>query len=270
MCLPPDSLSNVVTAIDTAMAPFEAMQGFAGERDQWDQWSIVGGSGSSGFRILPGMEDDPRLIHDQLHWRDGPQPSLAGMCAGGPRGLLDLVGPGAEAEIAAGQLWDLFHQLRGELPTALPMDHFVALPENQLPYVPVGRDAEGYRLMPDPGRLQAEQQYRAQPLIQRLRTASFFTAGAVCQLPEILPWFALPREQYVARRVEEARRKSELLTLDGWWIELNYPPVHGACESLTNCPHRAGRTEPWTRAEMAAYLELLPDDVIVVRLRCHV
>ncbi|WP_432969072.1 hypothetical protein [Dactylosporangium sp. CA-233914] len=271
VCLAPDSSANVVAAIDRAMAPFEAMRGFAPERDQRERWSIRGGSDGFGFRVLAGMENDPRLIHDQPHWRLGPQPSLAGMCAGGPRGLLDLAGPGAEAEIAAGQLWDLFHQLRGELPATLPRDHFVALPENQVPHMPVGRDAEGeYCLLPDPGQRQAEQQYGAQPLIRRLHAAPFFAAGVVGRLPEMLPWFALPREEYVARRAEEALRRSELLTLDGWWIELNYEPVHGACHSLAACPHRAGRSEPWTRAEMAAYLEHLPDDVIIVQLHCKV
>jgi hypothetical protein len=28
-------------------------------------------------------------------------------------------------------------------------------------------------------------------------------------------------------------------------------------------------TEPWTRAEMATHLERLSDDVVVVRLHCH-
>ena len=91
----------------------------------------------------------------------------------------------------------------------------------------------------------------------------------MCQLPEILPCFALSRERYVAK-AEEMRRRSELLTLDGWWVELDCPPVHGACDSLSACPHRAGRTEPWPRARMATYLEQLPGDVIIVRLRCHV
>ncbi|MDG6108660.1 hypothetical protein Daura_24975 [Dactylosporangium aurantiacum] len=62
----------------------------------------------------------------------------------------------------------------------------------------------------------------------------------------------------------------ELLDLAGWWIERNYRPVHGACDSLAGCPHREGRTEPWTWVDIAAYLERLPGDVLIVRLRCHV
>jgi hypothetical protein len=271
VCLAPDAAGDVVAAIDAAMAPFEAMQGFPAERDQWESWSVVGGSDGTGFRIVPGAEDDPRLIHDQPHWDGGPRPGMPGMCAGGPRGILDLTSDGAEAAAAAGQLWDLFHALRGELPPALPLAHFMALPEHQVPYVPVGRAADGtYRLMPDPGWQAAQRQYHAQPLVRRLRAAPCFAEGVVAELPEMLPWFDLPRQEYVDRRFEAARRGSELLTLDGWWIELGYPPVHGACESRAACTHRAGMTEPWTREAMATYLERLPDDVVVVRLRCKV
>lgn len=271
VCLAPEAAADVVGAIGAAMAPFEAMRGYAPERDQWERWSVSGGSDGSGFRVLPGAEHDPRLVHDQPGWQGEPRPSLPGRCAGGPRGLLDLTSAGAEAAASAGQLWDLFHRLHGVLPAALPLDHFVALPENQVPHVPVGRNAAGeYHLLPDPGWQQAQRQYQAQPLIRQLLDAPSYPAGAVGRLPEMLPWFALPRERYVAARIEETRRQSELLTLDGWWVELDRPPVHGACESLATCPHRAGRTEPWTRAAMETYLERLNAEVIVVRLRCHV
>jgi hypothetical protein len=125
-------------------------------------------------------------------------------------------------------------------------------------------------LQPNSNLTPALEQYRAQPLIQRLRAAPCFTTGVVRELPDLLPWFELSREEYVAQRAEDALRQSELLTLDGWWIERNHTPVHGACESLDTCPHRDGRSEPWTRADMAAYLEDLPADVIIVRLHCHV
>ncbi|WP_426513473.1 hypothetical protein ACPPVO_24420 [Dactylosporangium sp. McL0621] len=252
------------------MAPFEAYRDFASERDQWERWSIQGGSDGFGFRALPGMQDDPRLIHDQPHGEQGPRPSLAGMCAGGPRGLLDLAGPVTEAKIAAGRLWDLFHQLRDLMPAVLPLEHFRTLPENHVRYMPVGADPEDYPLVPNSNLTPALEQYRAQPLIQRLRATPFFTAGVVRELPDMLPWFALTREEYVAQQAEDALRRSELLTLDGWWIERDHLPVHGACESLDTCPHRTDRSEPWTRAEKAAYLEHLPDDVIIVRLHCKV
>jgi hypothetical protein len=270
VCLPPDSAVDVVSALDRVMAPFEAYRGFPSERDQWERWSIRGGSDGSGFRVLPGMEDDPRLIHDQSIREREPQPSLAGMCAGGPRGLFDLVSPVAEAEIAAGQLWDLFHKLRDELPAVLPLEHFRTLPENHVRYMPVGADPKDYPLVPNSNLTPALEQYRAQPLIQRLRAAPFFSTGVVRELPDMLPWFALTREEYVAQQAEDALRRSELLTLDGWWIQLGYVPVHGLCDGLDTCPHRADRSDPWTRAEMAAYLEHLPDDVIIVRLRCKV
>lgn len=146
----------------------------------------------------------------------------------------------------------------------------MALPENQLPNGPVFIGADGTPLRNDPGRQQAERQYRARPMLRQLHDALFFTAGAVGQLFESLPWLNLDRAEYVARRVEEARRSSDLLTLDGWWVELNCEPVHGPCGSIDDCPYRAGWTEPWTRARMAAYLESVPADVIIVRLRCRV
>ncbi|MFI5908590.1 hypothetical protein [Dactylosporangium sp. NPDC051541] len=270
VCLPPEASADVVAAIDRAMAPFEAQRGYPPERDQWDRWAVQGGADGFGFRVRPGFENDPRLIHDQPHWRLGPQPSPAGMCTGGPRELLDLAGPGAEAEVAAGRLWDLYHELRVQLPAPRPRAHFVARPENQVPHLPVGRNADGeYHLLPDPGQERAERQYGAQPLVRALRAAPYYGAGVVGRLPEMLPWFDLPRPAYVARRAEEALRQSELLTLDGWWIEWNSAPVHGACESHTTCPHDTGR-DRWSRADMAAYLEHLPDGVIIVQLHCKV
>ncbi len=261
VCLPPGAGSDVVAALDAALAPFEAMRGYAAERDQWDEWIIAGGFDGYGFRIRPGAEDDPRLIHDQPHWSDGPRPSLPGMCAGGPTELLDLTGPAAEAEAAAGELWDRYHELRGTLPPALPFTHFLARSENPSAEIPIG---------PDRGSDRAHRRYRDQPLIRELMAAPSFGAGALHHIRDVLPWFAMPRDQYVATRVEETRRRSELLTLDGWWVELNDAPVHGACESLDTCPHRDGMTRPWSRADMAAYLEQLPGAAIVVSVHCHV
>ncbi|WP_370087680.1 hypothetical protein [Streptacidiphilus sp. MAP12-16] len=70
------------------MAPFEMWSGFEW-REIWDSWTIRGGSDGGGFSVLCGHENDPRLVHD---WpRDDGEllPSVPGMCAGGPRGLLD-------------------------------------------------------------------------------------------------------------------------------------------------------------------------------------
>ncbi|MEV0132998.1 hypothetical protein AB0H83_31610 [Dactylosporangium sp. NPDC050688] len=258
VCLPPVAAADLTGAIGAAMAPFEAMCGYAAERDQWESWSIAT---VGGFRLRPGAAEDPRIV----------QPRPDGTCAGGPRGLLDLTGPSDAAQVAAGQLWDLFHEVRADLPPALPLEHLAALPEYQVPYVPVEPDgAGGYRLVPDPGREGARRRYRDQPLIRRLEAAPCYEAGVVHRLPEMLHWFTLSREQYVSARAEEVQRNAELLTVDGWWIERGYPPVHGACDSLATCPHREGRTEPWTWVEIAAHLEGLEGDVILVQLRCHV
>jgi hypothetical protein len=168
VCLPPGSAAAVVAALDVAMAPFEAMRGFAPERDQWDRWRIDGGASGAGFWITAGAEDDPRLIHDQPHYLAGAQPSVVGMCAGGPRGLLDLHRPAEDAKRCAGELWDLYHRLRAELPPALPREHFLRLPENNPPFRPENMVTLASGLVVNRGVLAADDQYQQQPILRQL------------------------------------------------------------------------------------------------------
>jgi hypothetical protein len=85
-----------------------------------------------------------------------------------------------------------------------------------------------------------------------------------------LSYLDLPRERCVAARIEDARPFDALLTLDGWWVDTAHPPVYGACDDLNSCGHRQGRSQPWTSLHIERYLQRLPDDVVIVRLRCHV
>src|ERR1700730_6268511 len=88
VCLQTAARADLGVALAEAMAPFEMWSGFEW-REIWDSLTIRGGSDGGGLSVLCGHENDPRLVHD---WpRDDGEllPSVPGMCAGGPRGLLD-------------------------------------------------------------------------------------------------------------------------------------------------------------------------------------
>jgi hypothetical protein len=272
VCLDPSAGDDVVAAVSTAMAPFELWRTPAEELWQWDSWRIAGGHDRCGFHVVAGAEDDPRLVHDQPHWSEGPQPSQPGWCAGGPRGLLDLHRRARDAERAAGPLWDLYQRLRAELPPLLPLEHFVGLPKNQLPRVPTNYVTLSPGLQVNRGEVQARQQYDDQPIMRELRASPHWPTGAPPWIDARPSPFDAPRDAYVAARVAWTVRSCSLVTLDGWWVDPDYPhypPVHGACDSWAACPHRDGMTDPWTPADIHAYLDRQPDDVIIVRLRGH-
>ncbi|WP_031487568.1 hypothetical protein [Streptomyces bicolor] len=70
---------------------------------EWDYWVISGGSWT--FAVLPGQEDDPRLVRQDE--RPGPSEELPrSRCHGGPRGLLDLDTDRAAAAREAADRWD--------------------------------------------------------------------------------------------------------------------------------------------------------------------
>jgi hypothetical protein len=92
VCLPPEAAADLRGAIAAALEPFRLMW-VPQWRGVWDEWTIRGGSDGgegTGFAVLPGHADDPRLIHDDDRYDGERLPSLPGWCAGGPRGLLDL------------------------------------------------------------------------------------------------------------------------------------------------------------------------------------
>ena len=89
VCLPPDAIDHVHTALTRALAPFEMYEQPV-ERGVWDTWRIRGGGEGAGFYVRPGFEDDIRLIHDTPNYRGEVLPTNRGECAGGPKALLDL------------------------------------------------------------------------------------------------------------------------------------------------------------------------------------
>src|SRR5690606_14996439 len=92
VCLPAQAHADLDTALARALEPFH-IDCEAVDRAMWDWWAVRGGSDQSGFRILPGCENDARLIHDAAAYDGQSLPSKPGWCAGGPRGLLDFDGP---------------------------------------------------------------------------------------------------------------------------------------------------------------------------------
>ncbi|MBC3841159.1 hypothetical protein GXW82_15265 [Streptacidiphilus sp. 4-A2] len=180
VCLPPEAAEDVPAALAQALAPFELMCGF-GERGIWDWWAIRGGSEGRGFSSRPGFQDDPRLIHDTPRNDTEPLPSLPGMCAGGPRGLLDLSEYQelserlARLRARAEDPWELWQRLAPDHPPVLPLSQF-----------------RGPRGGAGPSRsvLAIWADFTAQPLWQA------FTADQLSQLPELatpLPLWRHPR-----------------------------------------------------------------------------
>jgi hypothetical protein len=198
VCLPPTAPVDLVPALDVAMGPFEAMRGFPDERDIWDSWRISGGSSGAGFLIRSGFEDDPRLIHDQPSYTGAVRPSRPGMCAGGPRGFLDLAKPYAEDTRDAERGWDLWHEVAPHFPPAKSLDELRAA---------TGSFSEAGRL------------YLEQPVIQEFHrigidTKIWYRLGGL--EPDGVPELARDRSDFVRRQVALNARSTDLLTLDGW------------------------------------------------------
>ncbi|WP_406210341.1 hypothetical protein OH807_40490 [Kitasatospora sp. NBC_01560] len=262
VCLPASARDDLAGALARAMAPFEMFSN-PQWRFIWDSWLIRGGSDGSGFSVLSGFHDSPLLIHDAPRHDGTPLPSPPGMCAGGPRGMLDLTEyrvlsqRRATVRAGAGGPWDLWHRLAPEHPPMLPWSVFQARRIE---------DPEGFsteRMMAD---------YTAQPLLRA------FAADPLSQIPgrREIRWLrdqvglvgALDGERSAfVRRMTNTVDQPDVLTLDGWWIEDGTRPVHGLCEDEETCPHMA---DGWHHQhDLGGYLDALADDVLLVRLKGH-
>ena len=233
VCLPPEAAADLDAALATALAPFgEATElewdfGFL-----WDSWRIGGSSDHFGFWIRPGCTDDPLLIHDGPDRRSGaPRLSAPGMCAGGPRGLIDLSEEPELPRALAMEAWEVWRRLSKQYPPALPMG-FIRR-----------------RIQPDPRRRADEDlvraEYEAQPLISAFKAAHPFGgldpqrySSEIQFMPgDTSPWGQTQTAEGFAHRVvDQCLGGGDLLTLDGWWIEFDGAAHHGTCGSA--CPHR--------------------------------
>lgn len=90
VCLPPDAHLDLPAAIEEAMAPFDFNGDHKPYQGEWDLWWI--GRPGEEFDVLPGHEDDPRLVRPPLDAWGKPRHWSPGQCDGGPRGLLDFPG----------------------------------------------------------------------------------------------------------------------------------------------------------------------------------
>ncbi|WP_328392386.1 hypothetical protein OHS70_00345 [Streptomyces sp. NBC_00390] len=255
--MPAEAAEDVEAALASALAPFDMDSDNPVDRGMWDTWTIRGGSDGKGFAVAAGHWDDPRLVHDVTRRDCTPMPSVPGVCAGGPRGLLDFSRPVAAAERALGASWDLWQQLSAVHPPAVSLADFV------------------HRWRTDPQAFPDDQwgdamfaAYREQPVIKAYLDHPFSLGQGLLLLPDPRehPVIAFEgnRADYVRHAVDGGWWHRDVLTLDGWWIEPGGWAVHGACDP-DDCPHTAPAIGPDTEL----YLASLQEDTLLIRLHCH-
>jgi hypothetical protein len=253
VCLPPEAGSDLRDALIDALAPFALLQGHPAERDLVADWRFDGGSNGRGFHHVPLSTDDPRLIHDES-WDGQHMPSLPGMCAGGPRALLDITKSSERAAQGAGRAWDLWQRLANAHPA--PRPHLAFSDAGSPLTVYTGPNLE----------------YLAQPLVEAFLSADEEAAvGAVVDLPWLDPVVELSfrREDVITRAYERAQPQHHLLTADGWWVWPECGPVHADFDG-SGGPHARQAPAVVTHADLAHYLVNQPADALLVRLSCRI
>ncbi|MFJ8980351.1 hypothetical protein [Streptomyces sp. NPDC102282] len=263
VCLPAEAAGDVEGALADALAPFYLdTSDNPVDRGMWDHRRIQGGSDGMGFAVAPGYENDPRLIHDDPGYGGTPCPSAPGVCAGGPRGLLDFSQPRRASERAVAASWDLWQSLSAVHPPAVPLAVFVDRWRNDPGAFP--GDRRGDEMI---------SAYRAQPLIEAYLDHPFSLGLGYLGFigphePDEHPVISYDgsRAAYIQEFTSSTRPDTDVLTLDGWWLEGGSHAVHASCEPAL-CPHDPPKPAVWPGSE--AYLEALPADTILVRLHCH-
>ncbi|MER6313934.1 hypothetical protein ABT237_09220 [Streptomyces sp. NPDC001581] len=267
VCLPGEARSRLDEAVAEAMSPFEIDYSRGEELDIWDGWWIRGGADGGGFQLLPGYEEDPRVVHDGPRGDGTREPSLPGRCAGGPREALAFAEIRAEAAGLARAAWDLWHGLAPHHPPAEPHREVSDRPWSTPDEFRAGRLAEQ----------EAEAAFDAQPLVAAYRegVAALLAAHRGYELgggflyngaAGAVGWTG--REEFAAEETAWMPGHDHVLTLDGWWYGED-GPVHGACDGPGDCPHAPPLPEPY-RCFTSGYLEALPGDTLLVHVRCHV
>ncbi|WP_328960927.1 hypothetical protein [Streptomyces virginiae] len=263
VCLPGEARTRLDEALAEAMAPFEIDFTRGEDWDIWDAWGICGnGTHRDGLQLLPGYEDDPRIV------RDRSDEGVPGWCAGGPREAMAFAEIRAEARDTARAAWDLWRELSRSHPPAAPRRVVAGTP---------WRTSEEYRA----GHLvdeEARAAFDAQPLVVAYRegVAALLEARRGYHLGGFLHEGAAAetvgrtgREEFAAAVSAGTPWHRHVLTLDGWWYGEDEPAVHGDCDGPDACVHRPPL--PWLRGTTrTGYLEELPGDTLLVKLRCHV
>ncbi|WP_371618722.1 hypothetical protein [Streptomyces sp. NBC_00454] len=269
VCLPGEARDRLEEAVGEALAPFWLDRDGDISQDLriWDSWRIQGGAEGAGYRIRPGQEEDPRIIHDHPRWNGSREDSRPGWCAGGPRGLLVVRGRSERTAELAGAAWDHWQELLRKHPPARPWEDF--LPER------IGVERSDFEAACDEARAEYLAQTPAAPFRRWVAELPVDPAAdgfesALCDIDDPLGTFGYfrTRETYVGYGSGWAAACENVLTLDGWWCEWGEDPLHGACDDPGSCPH----TPPSTRriGSAGAHLAGLPGDTLLVYVRCHV
>jgi hypothetical protein len=270
VCLPAEASADVLAAIDAALAPFS--EATTVEWDQgymFDTWRISDPDYDGGFWVVPGHEDDPRLFHIDPRWENGYQARPLGRCRGGPRGLLDLDESPAKARMLAGQTWDIWHRVVPDRPTVVPFAMVQARLQQE-------RDSKDWY---DHDVISAE--FEAQPALRAFRAehphgdrdSGGFFADVLFDHMQLTFWHGgTTREAYIESHARRLAGAGGLLTLDGWWIELDGAANHGPCGS--GCDHRPtafdeARRNHGIRTGIVRYLEALPPDALILEIEGH-
>lgn len=260
VCLPAEAANDIPGALDEALAPFYIdTDDNPVDRGMWDSRRILGGSDGTGFAIASGYENDPRLIHDDPLYDGTPCPSAPGVSAGGPRALLDFSQPLAASERAVAASWDLWRRLTALHPPAVALADFVDRWWNDPTAFPGDRWGD-----------EMFAAYRSQPLIRAFLGHPHSLGWGWLHFPDPAEHPVIhydgDRDTYIREFTSPHPQNTDVLTLDGWWLEGGSNAVHATCDPNL-CPHERPGPAVWPGSE--AYIATLPEDTILVRLRCH-
>ncbi|GIG59929.1 hypothetical protein Lfu02_43010 [Longispora fulva] len=254
VCLPPTAPADVAAALAAAMAPFDMNLDVPGwnERGQWDWWTVS--AGSDRLLVKTGHVGDARLVYAGIEPGTTPSPPPSD-CDGGPRGLLDLDGTRDRAVSGARAEWEAecedWRRAVADHPPARPWAWF----EERHRADPVRYPLERARI-----------DHQDQPLNQSL--AHFSVTG---RYPHLGIWalgsdpvahFSRGGQHFLDAVAASAIATWAVLTVDGTWIDGDQS---GPLDDIAVVPE-AGNAH---LRRVAAYIEALDDDVLVIQLLCH-
>ncbi|MFF2745685.1 hypothetical protein ACFVVA_09095 [Kitasatospora sp. NPDC058048] len=262
VCLPGTDATRVDEAVAEAMKPFASDGVGAPEKDVWDSCRITAGAG---LPVLAGHEDDPRLIAGRPFHDGTPDDAAPGLCAGGPRELIDFRERlRVEAAEHAGLVWDRWQEVAAGHPAAHDESVF------HRRHLVVGGTRVGYEGSPEAAAFQRQPAVRAwidevAPGLERLDLGDHF---AFARDPHSIG--ERSREEFGDAYAFSLLFPRNVLTLGGWWWDddENEEPLHGACHGRATCTHEPDVVG--TRHGVLTYLTDLPGDTLLVNVRCHV